>query len=342
MPNVTPVPDDADSVAALRGRNCREGHVRVYQYASITRNRAAGQLVDFDAVAQAGAFAVSNDGSGIQDAATMYAAMRGAAKAGLPLAAHVEDDGLKNGGVLNAGPRAQALGVPGVYHVVETAQLARDLALAQATGVHYHVCHVLTATGVDLIRRAKAAGVNVTAEVTPHHLLLTDNDIPDGPDAVNYKMNPPLRTMRDQQALIAGLLDGTIDCIATDHAPHTAAEKAQGLLRAPNGIVGSETAFSTLYTRLVRGQDAPFTLTQLVRWMSSAPAAAFGLPVGQLVPGAAADLSVFDVEHPYTVKAADFYSRGHNSPFLGWTVYGATVATIVAGKLVYAREGVQA
>ncbi|KRL86746.1 dihydroorotase [Lacticaseibacillus pantheris DSM 15945 = JCM 12539 = NBRC 106106] len=341
MPNVVPVPDDADGIAAIRGRNCREGHVRVYQYASITRNRTAGQLVDFEAVAQAGAFAVSNDGSGVQDAATMYAAMRGAAQAGLPLAAHVEDDGLKNGGILNAGLRAKELGVPGVYHVVETAQLARDLALAQATGVHYHVCHVSTATSVDLIRRAKAAGVNVTAEVTPHHLLLTDSMIPDGPEAVNYKMNPPLRTERDRQALIAGLLDGTIDCIATDHAPHTAAEKARGLVDAPNGIVGSETAFSTLYTHFVRGKDARFTLAQLVHWMSSAPAAAFNLPVGQLLPGAPADLAVFDTEHEAVINADDFYSKGHNSPFVGWHVYGATVATIVAGKVVYIKEGVQ-
>jgi dihydroorotase len=339
MPNVIPVPDDATKVADMVQRNTENGLVHILQFSSITKNREAGDLVDFQAVKQAGAFAVSNDGSGVQDAATMLKALAGAAEAGLTLAAHVEEDSLKFGGVINAGPKADELGVPGIINAVETSQLARDIALSEATGAHYHMCHVSTAASVRMIRQAKAAGIPVTAEVTPHHLLLSDEMIP-GNDA-NYKMNPPLRSEADRQALIEGLCDGTIDCIATDHAPHTALEKAKGLCGSPFGITGSETAFDTLYTTFVQGAQPRFTLTQLLNWMTAAPARCFNIDAGTLLPGAAADIAVFDLKMPTTIKADEFASKGHNSPFVGQTVYGQTIATFVSGKLVYRKDDAQ-
>ncbi|MFD0897248.1 dihydroorotase [Loigolactobacillus binensis] len=334
MPNVTPVPDNVQQVQQMIARNHTEGSVHIGQYATITKQRTAGQLVDFAALKAAGAFAFSNDGSGVQNVDTMYQAMRAAAKVALPLAAHVEDDSLLHGGVMNAGTKAQSLGLPGITNVVETAQLARDLVLAQATGVHYHVCHVSTAESVQMIRSAKQAGVNVTCEVTPHHLLLSDRDIPG--DQGNYKMNPPLRSERDRQALIGGLLDGTIDCIATDHAPHGTAEKQQSMRQAPFGIVGSETAFSLLYTNFVKTRI--FTLKQLIGWLSLQPASIFNLSTcGQLKVGQVADLAVFALKQHEQITAASLVSKGKNTPFIDQQVYGVTVITMVAGQIVYQR-----
>ncbi|MFR0553812.1 dihydroorotase [Loigolactobacillus coryniformis subsp. coryniformis] len=336
MPNVTPVPDNVQQVQTMVQRNRAEGVVHIGQYATITTERTGRQLVDFPALKAAGAFAFSNDGSGIQNTATMEQAMRSVAEVGLPLAAHVEDDSLIHGGVMNAGTRAEQLGLPGISNTVETAQLARDLALAQATGVHYHVCHVSTAESVQLIRDAKEAGVNVTCEVTPHHLLLSDQDIP--ADDGNYKMNPPLRSEHDRQALIVGLLDGTIDCIATDHAPHSDAEKQQSMRQAPFGIIGSEMAFSLLYTNFVKTRI--FTLKQLINWLSQKPSQIFQLATsGQLSVGQPADIAVFDLDHPYQITAASLLSKGHNTPFIDTQVCGETVYTFVAGQIAYQRGG---
>ena len=200
---------------------------------------------------------------------------------------------------------------------------------------HYHVCHVSTKESIELVRHAKRLGINVTCEVTPHHLLLADADIPD--DDAEYKMNPPLRSREDQEACLAGLLDGTIDCIATDHAPHTDVEKHQGFLASPNGIVGSETAFALLYTRYVK--NGIFTLGQLIDWLSGAPCRVFKLTnAGQLQVGDPADIAVFDIDHQTTIKEDQFFSKGHNTPFVDDQVYGATVKTFVDGKLVYDRE----
>lgn len=334
MPNVDPVPDTPARVAAMVARNRARAHVHVAQYASITTGRAGDQLVDFVGVRDAGAFAVSNDGSGVQTAETMYQAMCGAARAGLPLAAHVEDDSLTHHGVMNAGPVADKLGLPGIPNVAESAQLARDLMLAEASGVHYHVCHVSTAQSVRLIRDAKRAGIHVTCEVAPHHLLLTDADITQ--DDPMLKMNPPLRSPRDRAALLASLLDGTIDMIATDHAPHTAEQKQGSMATAAFGITGLETAFALLYTQLV--QPRILTLGQLVKLMSTRPAQLFGLNAGELKVGAPADLALFDLTHPYTIDAQQMVSKGRNSPFIGWRVVGATCLTVVAGNVVYRKE----
>lgn len=335
MPNVDPVPDTPEKIALMVAENDMKAHVHVEQYASITKNRSGNELVDFDGVKKAGAFAVSNDGSGVQTAGTMYQAMCGAAKAGLTLAAHVEDDSLTMGGVMNAGPVADKLGLPGIMGISESSQIARDVMLAEASGVHYHVCHVSTAESVRVIRDAKRAGINVTCEVSPHHLLLTDADIT--MDNPMLKMNPPLRSPKDRAALIAGLLDGTIDMIATDHAPHTDAQKQGSMKTAAFGITGLETAFATLYTALVKTKL--LTLGQLVDLVSTAPAKLFGLTkAGRLAPGQPADLAIIDLEHDYKIKASEMVSKGHNSPFIGWHVYGNVLMTLVDGQVVYGKD----
>lgn len=335
MPNVDPVPDTPERVAKLVARNKREGRVHVLQYAAITKNRTSNELVDMAGVKAAGAFAVSNDGTGVQLGGTMYRAMQAAAAAGLPLAAHVEDESLLFGGVMTAGKRAAYLGLPGAPEEAESSQLARDLVLAKATGVHYHVCHVSTATSLALIRLAKQAGVWVTCEVTPHHLLLSDQSV-DGHDS-NYKMNPPLRHEADREALVQGLLDGTVDMIATDHAPHTKDDKGPDFCGAANGITGSETAFALLYTELVQTGIVP--LTRLLELMTSQPATLFNIAgAGHLAVGQPADLAIFDLDHPMTVRERDYQSKGINTPFTGMTLAGQTVLTLVDGKVAYERK----
>lgn len=337
MPNVDPVPDTSEKMQQMIKHNQQTGVVHVAQYSSVTVNRQGDQPVDFQAMKDAGAFAFSNDGSGIQTAGTMYRAMEGAAKVGLPLAAHVEDNSLLFGGVITAGKRAEELGLPGAPSVSESAQVARDLVLAKATGVHYHICHVSTKESVELVRLAKKEGVNVTCEVTPHHLLLADKDIP--ANNSYFKMNPPLRHEEDRQAVIEGLLDGTIDMIATDHAPHSRKEKPQDDMRgAANGITGSETAFEMLYTKFVR--PGIFSLTQLLNWMSTIPAEQFGLDqAGHLEPGKPADIAIFDLNTEREITEDSYLSKGVNNPFTGQRVYGTTDLTLVDGKVAYSRNG---
>ncbi len=337
MPNVDPVPDTPEKMQQMIKHNQQTGVVHVAQYSSVTVNRQGDQSVDFQAMKDAGAFAFSNDGSGIQTAGTMYRAMEGAAKVGLPLAAHVEDNSLLFGGVMTAGKRAKELGLPGAPSVSESAQVARDLVLAKATGVHYHICHVSTKESVELVRLAKKEGVNVTCEVTPHHLLLADKDIP--ANNSYFKMNPPLRHEEDRQAVIEGLLDGTIDMIATDHAPHSRKEKPQDDMRgASNGITGSETAFEMLYTKFVR--PGIFSLTQLLNWMSTIPAEQFGLDqAGHLEPGKPADIAIFDLNTEREITEDSYLSKGVNNPFTGQRVYGTTDLTLVDGKVAYSRNG---
>jgi dihydroorotase len=334
MPNVTPVPDNTADLKALLTKNAQDGVVHVHQYAPITTALRSNQLVDFERFNQLGVFGFSNDGVGVQQAATMKAAMAACAAVDAPLAAHIEDESLRGDGVMNAGPVAKGLGLPGMSNQTESSQLARDLDLAAATGVHYHACHISTRQSVALIRQAKAAGVHVTAEVTPHHLLLEDTDIIG--DDPNFKMNPPLRSHADRLAVIGGLLDGTLDMVATDHAPHTIADKGGTMKTAAFGIVGLETAFAILYSRFVR--SGRMTLLELVDKMSTTPATAFKLPAGHIQIGAPADLTVMNLETPYQINPNTWFSKGVNSPFIGETVYGQTVATIVSGKIVYQQK----
>lgn len=333
MPNLNPVPDTAEKLRQVYDIIRKDAVVKVLQYASITENLRSEKLVDQEALIEEGAFAFTNDGVGVQTAGTMYLAMKEAAKNNKALVAHTEDESLLFGGVMHAGKKAEELGLPGILSVTESSQIARDLLLAEATGVHYHVCHVSTKESVRVIRDAKKAGIHVTAEVSPHHLILIDEDIPE--DFGFWKMNPPLRGREDREALIEGLLDGTIDCIATDHAPHGLEEKSQSFMKSPFGIVGSETAFQLIYTHFV--ETGRFTLEQVINWLAVKPAEIFGLNAGTLTVGAPADVAVFDITQTCTIDKEDFLSKGENTPFIGWKVKGETQMTFVNGKLVWQK-----
>ncbi|HHA4383894.1 TPA: dihydroorotase [Enterococcus faecium] len=333
MPNLNPVPDTAEKLRQVYDIIRKDAVVKVLQYAPITENLRSEKLVDQEALIEEGAFAFTNDGVGVQTAGTMYLAMKEAAKNNKALVAHTEDESLLFGGVMHAGKKAEELGLPGILSVTESSQIARDLLLAEATGVHYHVCHVSTKESVRVIRDAKKAGIHVTAEVSPHHLILIDEDIPE--DFGFWKMNPPLRGREDREALIEGLLDGTIDCIATDHAPHGLEEKSQSFMKSPFGIVGSETAFQLIYTHFV--ETGRFTLEQVINWLAVKPAEIFGLNAGTLTGGAPADVAVFDITQTCTIDKEDFLSKGENTPFIGWKVKGETQMTFVNGKLVWQK-----
>ncbi|WP_395530582.1 dihydroorotase [Enterococcus lactis] len=333
MPNLNPVPDTAEKLKQVYDIIRKDAVVKVLQYAPITENLRSEKLVDQEALIEEGSFAFTNDGVGVQTAGTMYLAMKEAAKNNKALVAHTEDESLLFGGVMHAGKKAEELGLPGILSVTESSQIARDLLLAEATGVHYHVCHVSTKESVRVIRDAKKAGIHVTAEVSPHHLILIDEDIPE--DFGFWKMNPPLRGREDREALIEGLFDGTIDCIATDHAPHGLEEKSQSFMKSPFGIVGSETAFQLIYTHFV--ETGQFTLEQVINWLAVKPAEIFGLNAGTLTVGAPADVAIFDITKTCTIDKEDFLSKGENTPFIGWKVKGETQMTFVNGKLVWQK-----
>ena len=272
MPNTRPVPDTKENLALVNKLIADKAHIRVLPYASITIREAGKERTNLKELKENGAFAFTDDGVGIQQAGMMYEAMQDAAEIGMPIVAHCEDNTLIYGGAMHEGKRNKELGLPGIPSIAESVHIARDILLAEAAGAHYHVCHVSTKESVRVIRDAKQAGIHVTAEVSPHHLLLFEDDIP-GDDA-DWKMNPPLRGSEDLQALQEGLLDGTLDFIATDHAPHTAEEKNAGFEKAPFGITGLETAFPLLYTHFVK--EGKWTLKQLVDWMTQKPAEVFG------------------------------------------------------------------
>ncbi|MGC6769943.1 dihydroorotase [Enterococcus sp. LJL51] len=334
MPNLNPVPDTAEKLKEIYEIIKNEAQVKVLQYAPITEELRSERLTDQKALKEAGAFAFTNDGVGVQTAGTMYLAMKEAAANNMALVAHTEDESLLFGGVMHEGEISKKLGLPGILSATEASQIARDITLAKETGAHYHVCHVSTEESVRVIRDGKRAGIHVTAEVSPHHLLLIDEDIPE--DNGFWKMNPPLRGKADRQALIDGLLDGTIDCIATDHAPHGLEEKEQSFLKAPFGIVGSETAFQLIYTHFV--ETGKFTLEQVIDWMAVKPAQLFGLDAGTLQIGAPADLAVFNLDLEEAIDDKQFLSKAVNTPFVGWKVKGNTIMTFVDGKLVWKKE----
>ncbi|MDF7683128.1 dihydroorotase [Lactobacillus sp. ESL0679] len=332
MPNVAPVPNTPALMQKMVANNQQNGIVHVLQYGPITVDEVGETLPDYAGLKSAGTIALSNDGKGVQNAQTMLRAMRQAADNQLIIAEHAQDDTLFNSGVINAGSKAAEFDLRPITELAETTQIARDLLLAAKTGVHYHVCHVSTKTSVDLIRIAKKRGVHVTCEAAPHHLLLTEDDIDQNNS--NFKMNPPLRTEEDRQALIAGLLDGTIDMIATDHAPHTQENKAGGFAKSAFGITGSETAFSELYTQLVK--TGYCSLAQLLAWLTIKPATVFGLHhAGKIAIGEPADLAIFDLQAKTSQQTQNYLSKNSNTPFTGDNVYGATVLTMVAGQVVY-------
>ncbi|MEW9667545.1 dihydroorotase [Ammoniphilus sp. 3BR4] len=336
MPNTRPVTDRVEVVKYIKDKAAKEGVVRVLPIGSITLRELGEELTDMAAMKGAGIIGVSDDGVGVQSSRVMKEGMRRAAEAGLPLIAHCEDDSLAKGGSVHEGVFSAKYALKGIPNEAEAIQVARDIILAEATGVHYHVCHISAEQSVRHVRYAKQKGLRVTSEVCPHHLLLTDEDIP-GLDS-NYKMNPPLRSKTDREALIEGLRDGTIDIIVTDHAPHTEEEKKRGIALAPFGIVGLETAFPLLYTHLVLTGE--FTLETIIEKMTRKPAELFGLPWGRLEEGAEADLTIIDLETEREVNPQEFASKGKNTPFTGWKLKGWPVMTMVAGSVVWKREEV--
>ncbi|MUK89511.1 dihydroorotase [Ornithinibacillus sp. L9] len=332
MPNTNPVPDQPEKVRHLLEKIKENAVVRVLPYASITKNLKGEELTHIKEIAEIDqVFAFTDDGVGIQTADHMLRAMKEAAACNKAIVAHCEDNSIVYGGVVHDGEVSKRLNLPGIPSLSESVQIARDVLLAEAAGCHYHVCHVSTKESVRVIRDAKKAGIHVTAEVTPHHLLLNEEFITE--NNANYKMNPPLRSKADQEALLEGLLDGTIDFIATDHAPHTEGEKEVGMHDAPFGIVGLETAFSLLYTYLV--EPGKVTLNQLVDWLTIKPATVFNLPYGRLAEGEIADLTLVDLTGGIKLDKNSFYSKGKNTPFHNWEVSGLPVVTIVEGKIVY-------
>ena len=328
MPNLNPVPDSPETLALEQEIIDRDACIRVLPYAAITRGRKGLELTDFAAL-KGRCCAFSDDGSGVQSEAMMRAAMQAAAREDVILAAHCEDNTLLHGGYIHDGRYAAAHGHKGICSESEWGQIARDLKLAEQTGCRYHVCHISCAESVALIREAKRRGVRVTCETGPHYLTLCEDDLQeDG----RFKMNPPLRRAEDREALIEGLRDGTIDAIATDHAPHSAEEKSRGLQGSAMGIVGLETAFPVLYTDLVL--TGKVSLERIVEALTAGPRRAFRLS-GGLVPGQAADLTVIDPDAAWTVDPADFLSLGKATPFAGKAVQGRIIWTLKDGVPVY-------
>ncbi|MBR4889226.1 MAG: dihydroorotase [Clostridia bacterium] len=328
MPNLKPVPDSREHLDLQLEAIRKDAKVHVYPYGSITVNEAGEEMADLAAMAP-DVIGFSDDGKGVQSEEMMRAAMQECVRLNKMLVAHCEVNELLRGGYIHDGEYAKAHGHKGICSESEWKQVERDLRLSEETGCPYHVCHVSAKETVALIREAKARGVNVTCETGPHYLVMNDTMI--GEDG-RFKMNPPIRSEEDRKALLEGLLDGTVDMLITDHAPHSAEEKGKGLAGSLMGVVGLETSFAVMYTKLVK--TGAMTLEKLLDVMHDAPAKRFGIGT-DLAVGAPADLTVFDTETAYVVDPADFVSKGKSSPFTGETLYGVCKLTLVNGEPVW-------
>ena len=325
MPNLDPVPDSAEHLQVQLDAIKRGAAIKVLPYGAITVGEKGERLADMEAISDK-VCAFSDDGKGVQNDEMMREAMTAAKRLGKIIAAHCEDNSLLFGGYIHDGEYARMHGHRGISSASEYKQIERDLRLAEETGCAYHVCHISTKESVELIKQAKARGVNVTCETAPHYLVLCDEDMQeDG----RFKMNPPLRSLEDKQALIEGIKDGTIDMIATDHAPHSAEEKGRGLEKSLMGIVGLETAFPVLYTELVTKNI--ITLDRLVELMSFKPKERFGIDINN-------DFAVFDISEAYKIDPDNFLSMGRATPFAGREVFGRCLLTVHNGKVVYKAE----
>lgn len=325
MPNLDPVPDSAEHLQVQLDAIERGAAIKVLPYGAITVGEKGEKLADMEAMSDK-VCAFSDDGRGVQNDGMMREAMAKAKRLGKIIAAHCEDNSLLSGGYIHDGEYARMHGHRGISSASEYKQIERDLRLAEETGCAYHVCHISTKESVELIRQAKAHGVNVTCETAPHYLVLCDEDMQeDG----RFKMNPPLRSREDKQALIEGIKDGTIDMIATDHAPHSAEEKGRGLEKSLMGVVGLETAFPVLYTELVMKNI--ITLDRLVELMSFKPKERFGIDTNN-------DFAVFDISEAYKIDPEDFLSMGRATPFAGREVFGRCLLTVHNEKVVYKAE----
>lgn len=328
MPNLDPVPDSAEHLQVQLDAIKRGAAIKVLPYGAITVGEKGEKLADMEAMSDK-VCAFSDDGKGVQNDEMMREAMTAAKRLGKIIAAHCEDNSLLFGGYIHDGEYAKAHGHRGISSASEYKQIERDLRLAEETGCAYHVCHISTKESVELIRQAKAHGVNVTCEIAPHYLVLCDEDMQeDG----RFKMNPPLRSREDKKALIEGIKDGTIDMMATDHAPHSAEEKGRGLEKSLMGIVGLETAFPVLYTELVTKNI--ITLDRLVELMSFKPKERFGIDTEN-------DFAVFDISEAYKIDPEDFLSMGRATPFAGREVFGRCLLTVHGGKAVYKAEAIK-
>jgi dihydroorotase len=331
MANTHPVNDNRSITDYIRARAAVEGVVRVYPIGAVTRGLGGEELAELAELAEAGCVAFSDDGKCVMNAALYRRAMEYTLPFGAPVISHAEDHHLSRGASMNEGVVSTELGVAGAPAAAEDIMVARDILLAELTGAHVHIAHLSTAGAVRLVRDAKARGVRVTAEVTPHHLVLTEDAVRTF-DA-NAKMNPPLRSKRDTEVLLEALIDGTIDCIATDHAPHAGSEKEGEFDRAAFGIVGLETAVGLMLDRLVKPGALP--LATLISRLSRDPARLLGLPGGHLAPGAPADVTILDPAAEWTVDPARFQSKARNTPFGGWPVTGRPWKTLVGGGIVW-------
>ena len=328
MPNLDPVPDSAEHLQVQLDAIERGAEIKVLPYGAITVGEKGEKLADMEAMSDK-VCAFSDDGKGVQNDEMMREAMTAAKRLGKIIAAHCEDNSLLFGGYIHDGEYARMHGHRGISSASEYKQIERDLRLAEETGCAYHVCHISTKESVELIRQAKAHGVNVTCETAPHYLVLCDEDMQeDG----RFKMNPPLRSREDKEALIEGIKDGTIDMIATDHAPHSAKEKGRGLEKSLMGVVGLETAFPVLYTELVKKNI--ITLDRLVELMSFKPKERFGIDTEN-------DFAVFDISEAYKIDPENFLSMGRATPFAGREVFGRCLLTVHGGKAVYKAEAIK-
>ena len=333
MPNLDPVPDSLEALNVQREIIARDAAVHVHPYGAITRGERGEALADMEAMAPFVA-GFSDDGRGVQSGEMMRKAMLEAKRLGKPVAAHCEDNGLLRGGYIHDGDYARAHGHRGICSESEWGQIARDLKLAEETGVKYHVCHVSARESVALIREAKARGVDVTCETGPHYLVFCDGDLrEDG----RFKMNPPIRSREDRAALIEGLRDGTIDMIATDHAPHSAEEKGRGLEKSAMGVVGLETAFAAVYTHLVK--PGLLSMDRLMALLNGNAARRFGYGT-PLAEGQPADLTVFGLDRPFRVDPEQFRSMGRATPFAGMELYGVCLLTMADGKIVWREDNI--
>lgn len=330
MPNTNPVTDSPDRIRDILEK-AKGMPVNVLPIGAVTIGQEGRELADIQGMKDAGAVALSEDGKSVMDSLIFRKAMKKAAEVGIPMFSHCEDKALVDGGVMNEGMRSRELGLPGITNAVEDVIVARDILISKETGAVLHLCHCSTSDSARLVKMAKEQGLSVTAEVCPHHFTMSDEEITE--DHGRYKMNPPLRGREDVQTLREALRDGIMDVISTDHAPHGAEEKNQGMMQAPFGIVGLETSFALAYTELVLG--GYLTLGELVEKMSANPARVISSDKGNLAPGRIADLVIADISEEYEIDSSRFRSKGKNTPFDGKRVTGRIERTIVNGRTVF-------
>jgi dihydroorotase len=328
MPNTNPICDNAVVIQKILEKAEKAGFAKVYPIAAITKGSLGKELTDIEGLVEAGAVAISDDGRTVMDSGVMRRAMEKAAEIGVPVISHCEDMNLAPKGVMNEGQFSEKFRLPGIPNAVENIIIARDIMLAELTGAHLHIAHLSTKEGVELVRQAKKRGANVTAETTPHHFTLTEDGI--NPKDANFKMNPPLRSKEDVEAIKKGLTDGTIDVIASDHAPHTREEKSRSFLDAPFGMIGLETIVGLVLTELVSKKILSFS--QAIEKMTLMPYKILNLECPRLEKGAVANLTIIDLEKEWSVEPEKFYSKSVNTPFGNFKLKGKSSLTIVEGK----------